>query len=116
MLGSVSTGSLARALEHPPGVYLKRLRCANCNNRLGAYHVVFSGEYAILECKWGPTPDFAWRRGKGPEPKVYFVQEPEGRGRRGNRYRWKCGCGARPVLHANTISERWSRRDGTETV
>lgn len=98
------------------GVLVKRLRCSSCGLRLGTYHVSFSGPYVILECVWGPTPDFSWRRGTGPEPKVYFVQEPEGRGRRGNRYRWKCGCGARPILHAETISRTWSRRDGTETV
>ena len=116
MLDSLSTGSLARALEHPPGVYFKRLRCSRCDRRLGTYNVLFDGEYVILEITSQPTADFQWRRGLEPEPKVYFIQEPEGQGRRGNRYRWKCGCGARPVLHANTISERWSRRDGTETV
>jgi hypothetical protein len=94
----------------------KRLRCSRCDGRLGTYDVLFDHEYVILEITSQPTVDFQWRRGVEPEPKVYFIQEPEGRGRRGNRYRWKCGCGARPVLHANTISERWSRRDGTETV
>ena len=69
----------------------------------------------ILEPVFGPTEGFAWRRGVGPEPKIYFVQEPEGK-TPGNRYRWKCSCGARPVWRAQTLSERWTRRDGTETV
>lgn len=75
--------------------------------------MLFDGEYVILSITSQPTPDFQWRRGVEPEP---FIQEPEGRGRRGNRYRWKCGCGHRPILHANTIARTWDRRDGTETV
>jgi len=89
----------------------KRVRCASCNRRLGTYDVYFH-DTGVAELISRRVPlamlDF-------PGGKVGFrlQSNPEGDP---NRFRWRCGCGANPVLRNDTVFKRWSRRDSTEVV
>jgi hypothetical protein len=109
----------------------KRLRCEQCElegwgARLGTYDVLALGDEKVWQLQprrlplgmahlVQPTSD----RGKGP----FFMLEWSVRGQEEHslgsatpRYRWRCPNGHERILRGDTLAERWSPRDGTETI
>jgi hypothetical protein len=106
MLGAMSTAVVADV------EVVKRVLCASCHGRLGAYRVAFTPDgVALLAARRMPRGVIVrasrvidWYRNVSA---LQFFEI---------RYEWKCPCGATPRRRATTLARQWKPPGGTEYV